>query len=156
MGVRRDDPADRRGPIGSRRRIGGPARRGGLFLGPSAGQFYAGSYAKGAAATGFRLAAIPAGFLGGFMVTYLSGSSDDGDGFSGLQAMAAFATGALVAGGAVLAVGTVYSLVDTKFAVDRANERARKKSESRTSLSPVLYPARAGRVIPGLAFTTSF
>jgi hypothetical protein len=121
----------------------------GLVVGPSAGQFYAGSWGKGLVGVGIRVAVVPVGALvGGIMAI-----AADNEPFNDL---AAFGAGMLLVGGAGYIVGTVYSMKDTPRAVERANERARKEFEAKLSLSPMLYPTRDGRFVPGLAFNASF
>jgi hypothetical protein len=111
----------------------------GAFLGPSAGQLYAGSTSQGVKGVLFRLSSIivlvALGDPYGDEVTWVVASS-----LSGL----------------VFVAGTVYSFWDTPKAVRRANARARNAAMPKTSLSPMLYPARDGRLAPGLAFNASF
>jgi TM2 domain-containing membrane protein YozV len=118
----------------------------GIFVGPSAGQFYAGSVGAGLVATGLRVAG------GGLMLVGLIQAIGCSWGDGPCNAGEAEAlVGLLVFGG-----GTLYSLIDTKFAVDRANEKARKTSGIKASFAPALYPTREGRLIPGLAMSASF
>jgi hypothetical protein len=114
---------------------------GAMIVGPSIGQIYAGS-------------TLPA--VGGMVArgvgAVLLGQSDDCsvEDCSGLND-GKYMLGILLFGG-----GIVYGIVDTKFAVDRANDRARKAALSTANLSPMVYPTRDGRLAPGLAFNASF
>jgi hypothetical protein len=126
---------------------------GGVVIGPSVGQFYAGSLGTGFQGIGIRLLGLPVGLvLGGLMA---SGASDEG-----FAALAAFLGGMMIGGGVMWIAGTTYSLIDTPRAVDRANERARRALFSNVSLSPMFYPTRDERNVmrwaPGLAFNASF
>ena len=128
----------------------------GLVLGPSAGQFYAGAWEQGFTGAGIRATAFPA-----FLVAFaLAGSSaDTGDGFGDL---AVGLMAGLLVSGAFIVTGTTYSLFNTWFAVDRANERARRDFETRMSLAPMLMPVggaqdRSGmRLAPGMVATVRF
>jgi hypothetical protein len=121
------------GPVGSSMTIGA------LWLGPSAGQFYARSPVTGFLGTGLR--------VGGSLIVASSIGAMIGDNADASSFLVGFS---------IFTAGTLYSLVDTYFAVNRANERARKAALSNASLSPMLYPARDGRLIPGLATRVSF
>jgi hypothetical protein len=120
----------------------------GIFVGPSVGQFYSGSVGAGLGATGLRVAG--AGLMVAGLIRALSACNLDDDGQCNAGEGEAWA-GLFLFGGGVL-----YSLIDTKFAVDRANEKARKASGIRTSFAPALFPTREGGIAPGLAFSASF
>jgi hypothetical protein len=124
--------------------IGWPLMISGIFIGPSMGQFYAGSYLNGTGGIVVRAASV----IGLVMAFSDCPLFDNGDESCG-------ETGERVAAG-IYTAGVLYSLVETYFAVNRANERARKAALSNTSLSPILYPTPDGRLIPGLAMSASF
>jgi hypothetical protein len=111
----------------------------GLFIGPSTGQFHAD--APGRAWFGIGLRAVGA-IAGVYYALVIDGPcmSDNCDAYSGAAPLVV-----------LWGIGTAYSLVDTYFAVNRANERARKAAPVRTSISPALFPTRDGRLAPGLA-----
>jgi hypothetical protein len=126
---------------------------GGLLIGPSAGQFYAGSGGRGLAGVGIRALGLPVGLIvGGIMA---NGASDEP-----FAELVNFLGGMMLGAGVMWVIGTTYSVIDTPRAVNRANERARRAFLSNASLSPVLYPARdehnVMRWAPGLAFSASF
>ena len=116
-----------------------------LVAGPSLGQIYAGSQGTALAGSLIRV-------LGGVLIAAssavgcLGSASEDCGGDGSL-------------GRTILYAGIAYSFFETKFAVDRANERARdraQKAASRTSFTPTLFSLGHGRLAPGLAFTASF
>lgn len=104
---------------------------GGIFVGPSTGQFYAQSYRSGMLSTGLRIGGV-AMTLAGFLASY--GGGNDGGG----------ALLALLGFGSFLA-GNVHSLIDTQLAVERYRERVQ---EERFGLTPTLTPAE-GELRPG-------
>lgn len=115
-------------------------------IGPSAGQFYAGSPATGMAGVLIRV-------VGGAAVTY-----SVADCLGAMFSDEGCAEGLAYIGGGLLVFGLFYSLIDTKGAVDRAN------GSERVSLSPALLPVSEGRDVmsfpsrwaPGLAFNVTF
>lgn len=131
--LNKDNPTDREDIIGW------PLMISGILIGPSVGQFYAGSWVRGIGGILFRSASAY-GLMMAFSDCPLFDNGDESCG----------ETGERVAAG-IYVVGALYSLIDTYFAVNRANERARRRYESRTSLSPILLPVRDDRRITGLA-----
>jgi hypothetical protein len=112
----------------------------GLGVGPSAGQFYAGSYYHGIAATTLR-------GLGAVLV--VAGAAESAPG--GCSERSSEGTPCrdrgipiALAGSLAYFGGVAYSLVDTHNAVRRRN------SASRLSLAPSLGTARQGGLQPGL------
>ena len=140
--LNKDNPTDREDLIGW------PLLFSGLFIGPSAGQFYAGSWAKGFAHLGVR--------LGGLGLAGYGASVEFSDCFNHEDCASDEANLFYALGLGVYGAGVLYSLIDTHRAVDRANERARKRFESRMSLSPALLPVGKGSFAPGLALRATF
>jgi hypothetical protein len=124
---------DSDGPVGTWMNVGA------LWVGPSAGQFYAGSPVTGLLGTGLR---VGGSFLVASSISDMIGDNADASSF--------------LAGLTIFTAGTLYSLVDTHFAVKRANQRARKAALPKTSLAPMLYPTRGGRLAPGMAACLTF
>lgn len=106
---------------------------GGVFLGPSTGQFYANSVG-----TGILSSAIRFGGAALFLSGALSGLGGEGDRESG--------SGRMLAGTMVFIGGTFYSLIDTHLAVDRYRQQYRSMS---LGISPTLGLARGGEMQPG-------
>lgn len=113
--------------------MGGWLIAGGIFVGPSAGQFYAESYGSGALSSGLRLGGAALALFG-----ILQSFNDAGEGGGGGAFWALLGTGTFVAGG-------LHSLIDTKFSVDRHRDRMREES---FGLSPTLTPVD-GELRPG-------
>lgn len=106
---------------------------GGVFVGPSMGQFYANSVG-----TGILCSAIRFGGAALFLSGALAGLGGDGDRESG--------SGKMLAGTLVFIGGTFYSLIDTHLAVDRYKQQYRSMS---FEISPTLELARGGVIQPG-------
>lgn len=121
----------------------------GTFVGPSLGQYYAGSYAQGNWAVAGRLGGIII-ILPAVAVAASQGLCDyncDQSGPSPLLVVAAI-------GGIGLFLGsTIYSFVDTHFAVRRANEKIRARY---IGFSPELFPSSDGGVKPGMMAWVKF
>ena len=117
-----------------------------LLVGPSAGQFYAGSHANGFKGMGLRAAAVPVGLLVGAAMA--SGADEEGFG-----EIAAFLGGFALGSGITWVVGTGYSLIDAHRAVNRHNARVR------VSLVPAIVPvghAQRRSYAPGMMLTARF
>ena len=111
----------------------------GLAIGPSSGQFYAGSTGKGALGVLIRLSAgLGIFFAGGW------GASD-----------AQVILGSTFAGLAYTA-GTVYSIMDTPKAVKRANEKAEAAHAAHFDLFPTLAHNVDGTERVGMMARLSF
>ncbi len=130
--------------------IGAALILGGILIGPSAGQYYAGAPGPATGALVLRLAGgglVLIGLIKAFSNCFWESSSCN----SG--------SGEALLGTVLFASGSAYSLIDTKFAVDRYNRRERERAAVRTSFSPALFPVGEGSnrsYAPGLAFTASF
>lgn len=117
----------------------------GLGVGPSAGQFYAGSYYHGLAATTLRgLGAVM--LVAGAWESAVGGCSERGSEGSSCHDRG---VPIALAGSLVYIGGVAYSLIDTRFAV-------RRRNSSRISLTPTLGAPRQGDWQPGLQAQVSF
>jgi hypothetical protein len=122
----------------------------GSVIGPSLGEFYAGSHARGWGATGVRT-------LGStiVLVTFARGVGSALsciDNTADYQCKGPGATGFWV-GGAIYAAGTLYSLVDTKFAVERYRQR---HARIEIGWTPTLVPQRKAGLVPGVMAWAAF
>lgn len=128
--------------------LGAPLLGLGLIVGPSLGQYYAGSPEQGTRGMLMRLAGaglVYAGLVHGIGTMGDAGSESD-----------AYVESVLLYGGIGLFFwGAAYSLWDTHRAVDRFNARG-KAAGIRAFLSPALFPRGDGRVIPGFAARVGF
>ena len=114
----------------------------GLILGPSLGQYYAGSYWRGSFGIVPRVA-------GSFIFSFgllVDGLSDD-KGAVGAVRSGAPGGDLILLGGSLMIAGTVYSLIDTHFAVKRANEKVKAQH---FGFSPELFPSSNGGLKPGV------
>lgn len=120
---------------------------GGMLVGPSLGQFYAGSLGRGMLGTGIRTG-------GAFMAlqgtVYLLRNSfcDVGDEDECDESEADAAAPLLILGTATYLGGAIYSLLDAGWAVQRYNARLDKKRGF--GWSPTLSPAPQGGLKPGV------
>jgi hypothetical protein len=130
---------------GSEGWVGGLAI-GGLLLGPSAGQIYAGTQSGAWIGVGIRAGGLLLTSLGlsEFSKSILCSSEDGQDCGS-----PAIAVPLLVAGTVTFIGGTVYSVINAGRTVDRVNERRSRVF----GWSPIVVPAPQGRMLAGaLAF----
>lgn len=102
-------------------------------IGPSLGQFYSESWAQGVVGVAIRFVGI--GLVKGGLSGGLSGE------------------GQVVVGIAVVTGGALYSLVDTHFSVQRANEKFKMQH---FGFSPELFPSNNGGLKPGLLAWAKF
>lgn len=125
----------------------------GLAFGPSAGQFYLGSYGTGLVGSAIRVTGmflVAKGILESLASAFCGSNAEDeshpprcSDNNGG---------GGTAAIGALLYVGgTLYSLIDIPFAGKRKQAR-----ESRYGFAPVLIPGPQGGISPGLASWVRF
>lgn len=105
---------------------------GGLFIGPSTGQFYAQSVGRGLVATALRTAG--AGLFIAGVTTWDGGGQDAYDGER------------ILYGSILFLGGTVYSITDTRKAVDRYEQRTRTGAYG---FSPTLTSAQGEGLRPG-------
>lgn len=107
---------------------------GGIFIGPSTGQFYAHSPGQGLLASGARFGGAFL-LLSGMFASWGDEEADPGEG-----------TGRVLLGAALFAGGTLYSVFDTWLAVDRYEQRARSDAYG---FSPTLQLDKEGGLRPG-------
>lgn len=120
---------------------------GGMLVGPSLGQFYAGSLGRGMLGTGIRTGGAFMALTG---IVYLLNdfSCDVADGNVCDEDKDAAATPLLILGTATYLGGAIYSLLDAGWAVERYN--ARLDSKRGFGWSPTLAPASQGGLKPGV------
>ncbi len=124
----------------------------GLAVGPSFGQFYAGSVVPGLLATAGRT-------VGALMITAGIASTLDfcGTDFGGNDTQCPDRSNdgtTLVVLGTLLFLGSdIYSLVDTHFAVQRHNEKLKAQH---FGFSPELFPSNDGGLKPGVLAWAKF
>jgi hypothetical protein len=119
---------------------------GGFIIGPSAGQFYAGSYGRGALAVAVRTAGfamvLRAMSLSEPMFCVMCGESDGSDGSDDSMVGAWFVGGIVVYAG-----GLVYSMFDQEKAVERYN--AKLRGNGAFGWTPTLVPGPDGSLRTG-------
>jgi hypothetical protein len=115
---------------------------GGFLVGPSSGQFYAGSVGAGLFGAGMRTVGSVM-IISAAMECFMVPDCDENNGKAAL--------------GATLFLGGLgYSVIDTWFAVNRANHRAARKQASALGFSPMIHRNGEGRFIPGIAARVTF
>lgn len=125
--------------------VGGVLLAGGLLVGPSTGQFYAGSIGHGLLGTGIRTLGV-ALILGGAVNNTTSLSCLERE--AGQEPCESKGGSALsLLGGATLLGGTIYSLAETHFAVARHHQR--RERHAAFGLAPTLAREAGGGVRPG-------
>lgn len=117
---------------------------GGLFVGPSVGQFYAGSIGNGWTGIGIRGAGAVMGVVGAFMAFEDAlcglGGDDCSDRHGDTAALLFFG------GGVTYICGVVYSFMDTPLRI--AGEG---RTESRFGVAPALLPDSQGGLSKGVS-----
>ena len=114
----------------------------GFTIGPSLGQFYAESFWQGS------LALLGRGIGAGLIAYGFSKSLDEAPG-NGPSAADLTGTIGLILEGS----GTIYSLIDTHFAVKRANDKIQAQH---FGFSPELFPSSNGGLKPGVVAWVKF
>ena len=122
----------------------------GLTLGPSLGEFYAGSYKQGILGTSGRILGIGLVYFGAL----LSFNNRD---YNGQRDMGGGPGDAVAIFGAALATcSTIYSLIDTHFAVKRAKEKTRAAHVTHFDIFPTLAHDADGSERMGMMARLSF
>lgn len=127
--------------------LAGSLMVGGMVLGPSLGQFYAGSLGRGMLGTGIRTVGAVMVLQGTvYILDNLFCEEGEGNGCNESEVDAA--TPLLIFGTATYLGGAIYSLLDAAWAVKRYNSRLDDKRGF--GWSPTLAPAPLGGLKPGV------
>ncbi len=114
----------------------------GFAFGPSLGELYAGAWGYGLFGMGLRGAALL-----WLSTTMNNGNSDGAVTQPGVVGYDNSALGDALTASLIVGVATIYSFVETRYAVKRANKRI---AAQRFGFSPEIFPSSGGALNPGL------